>query len=55
MNPASNQNAGFGSCVSSLILSEALCRVFIWHLIGEEDSCRVHESLSRIEGQMKTR
>ena len=32
-----------------------LDRVFIWHLIGEEDSCHMHESWSPVECQMKAR
>ena len=54
MSPASNQIAMLGSCVLSLILSQTLYRVFIWHLIGEEHSCHVHESSSPTECQMKT-
>ena len=50
MSPTFNQIAGL--CVSSLILSETLYRVFIWHLIGRENSCRVHESWCPMECQI---
>ena len=36
-------------------MKHSIYLVFIWHLIGEEDSCHVRESSSPVECQMKTR
>ena len=61
ISPASNEIAGFGSCVSSLMLSETLSVVFSFGIClgvgvgGGEDSCHVHESLSPIECRMEAR